>query len=56
MITSKAPRILPSSVYELQLPGNGASLLEINSEANHWAKEQLSKISVNEIRSLAQSK
>ena len=51
-LNDKYPKVLSSFVYELQLPGNQASLPEINN----WAKEQLGKINQNEIRSLVQFK
>lgn len=47
-LNNKYPKMLPSFTYELQLPGNGASLAEIQN----WAREQVSKINVNEVRSL----
>ena len=47
-LNDKYPKLLPSFVFELQFPENAASLPEINN----WAREQVTKISSNEIRSL----
>ncbi len=48
-LNDKYPKLLPSFVFELQFPGNAASLPEINN----WAMEQVSKINSNEIQSLS---
>jgi chromosome segregation ATPase len=51
-LNDKYPKLLPSFVYELQFSGNAASLPEINN----WAREQLSRIGQNEVRSLSNFK
>jgi chromosome segregation ATPase len=48
-LNDKYPKLLPSFTYELQFPGNAASLPEINN----WAREQVSKINTNQIQSLS---
>jgi hypothetical protein len=48
MIIDEAPKLLSIFVYKLQIAENAVSLPEINN----WVKEQVSKISMNEVRSL----
>lgn len=47
-LNDKYPKVLPSFVYEIQQPDNAASLQEISN----WARDQLNKISPNQIVSL----
>ena len=47
-LNNKYPKILKSFVYELQYPGNNASLVEVQD----WAREQAHKLNINEVSSL----
>ncbi len=44
-LNSKYPKFLPSFVYEIQQPGNESAYQEIDN----WSREQLNRISSNEI-------